>query len=57
MTPLLDVHAVAPPEPLERVSIALAWHPRHDGDPAHAWLREQLVEIARSFTSRRSAAG
>jgi DNA-binding transcriptional LysR family regulator len=57
MTPLLDVHAVAPPEPLGRVSISLAWHPRHDGDPAHAWLREQLVEIARSFTSRRRAAG
>jgi len=43
---VLDVHAVPPPVSLERVSIALAWHPRHDGDPAHAWLRDQLRQIA-----------
>ncbi|MFF1281893.1 LysR family transcriptional regulator [Streptomyces sp. NPDC058299] len=27
------------PLPLPAVPIGFAWHPRHDADPAHAWLR------------------
>ncbi|MER5489424.1 LysR family transcriptional regulator, partial [Streptomyces sp. NPDC002812] len=23
----------------------LAWHPRHDADPAHAWLRGVVREL------------
>jgi hypothetical protein len=24
----------------------LWWHPRHTADPAHAWLRARIAEIA-----------
>ncbi|MFB7505323.1 LysR family transcriptional regulator [Streptomyces broussonetiae] len=27
------------------VSVGLAWHPRHDADPAHAWLRDCVREL------------
>ncbi|MEW9548759.1 LysR family transcriptional regulator [Nonomuraea sp. NPDC050783] len=35
------------PIPLELPEMALsqAWHPRHDADPAHAWLRERVREV------------
>jgi hypothetical protein len=25
------------------------WHPRLDSDPAHAWLREQMIGLAREL--------
>jgi hypothetical protein len=28
-----------PAAPAAATAAALAWHPRHDADPAHAWLR------------------
>jgi DNA-binding transcriptional LysR family regulator len=31
---------------LADVSVEIVWHLRHDGEPAHAWLRERLVEAA-----------
>lgn len=34
------------PLPLPPIRFALAWHPRHDADPAHAWLRTRLGELA-----------
>jgi DNA-binding transcriptional LysR family regulator len=27
------------------VKVGLAWHPRHDADPAHAWLRRCVREL------------
>jgi DNA-binding transcriptional LysR family regulator len=36
-----------PPLPLPNFQIAAFWHPRMGGDPAHAWLREQLFQTAR----------
>lgn len=27
------------PLPLPPLRLGMAWHPRHDADPAHAWLR------------------
>ncbi|GGU83367.1 LysR family transcriptional regulator [Streptomyces filipinensis] len=37
------------PLPLPAVAVGFAWHPRHDADPAHAWLRDCVRElIARS---------
>ena len=48
---LLDVRALKPPIELARVSIALAWHPRHDGDQVHAWIRHQLLRIADEIRS------
>ncbi|MEW2305356.1 LysR family transcriptional regulator [Streptomyces sp. NPDC006655] len=33
------------PLPLPPIALALAWHPRHDADPAHAWLRGCVREL------------
>ncbi|MGW4909599.1 LysR family transcriptional regulator [Streptomyces sp. NPDC004270] len=33
------------PLDLPPVGIGLAWHPRHDADPAHAWLRRCVREL------------
>jgi len=54
---VLDVRFVPAPAPLEKVSIALAWHPRHDGDPAHAWLRGRLHEIAQTVRKAHARSG
>ncbi|GAB3899067.1 hypothetical protein GCM10029964_084460 [Kibdelosporangium lantanae] len=35
------------PADLPAVPVILAWHHRHDTDPAHAWLRTQLRHITR----------
>ncbi|MEV0184719.1 LysR family transcriptional regulator [Streptomyces sp. NPDC050625] len=34
------------PVPLRPISEALFWSPRHTDDPAYAWLREQIAELA-----------
>ncbi|MEU2711006.1 LysR family transcriptional regulator [Streptomyces sp. NPDC007205] len=33
------------PLPLPAVGVGFAWHPRHDADPAHAWLRGCVREL------------
>ncbi|MFJ4005572.1 LysR family transcriptional regulator [Streptomyces sp. NPDC090023] len=33
------------PLPLPPLEVGLAWHPRHDADPAHAWLRATVKEL------------
>jgi DNA-binding transcriptional LysR family regulator len=30
---------------LPPLEVGLAWHPRHDADPAHAWLRGVVREL------------
>lgn len=42
----LGLVLVDPPLPLTGFTLALAWHRRHDGDPAHTWLRSQVVAAA-----------
>ncbi|MFJ9519874.1 LysR family transcriptional regulator [Kitasatospora sp. NPDC101801] len=37
---LFEIPLELPPLPF-----GLAWHPRHDADPAHAWLRERVREL------------
>jgi DNA-binding transcriptional LysR family regulator len=37
---------VATPE----LAISAMWHPRLDADPAHRWLRQQLITISRRET-------
>jgi DNA-binding transcriptional LysR family regulator len=37
---VLPLPFVSEPEPLRMV-----WHPRHAGDPAHAWLREAMLKV------------
>jgi DNA-binding transcriptional LysR family regulator len=33
------------PLPLPPLEMGLAWHPRHEADPAHAWLRGAVREL------------
>ncbi|MGC5413064.1 LysR family transcriptional regulator, partial [Streptomyces sp. DT225] len=35
------------PFPLPPLAFGMAWHPRHDADPAHAWLRQCFRDLAR----------
>lgn len=33
------------PLPVPEITVAMLWHPRMDGDPAHRWLRECVHEV------------
>ena len=39
---------LTPPLQLPPYTLSLVWHPRMDGDPAHRWLRDAVVEAARA---------
>nr|WP_095871727.1 LysR family transcriptional regulator [Streptomyces sp. TLI_235] len=41
----LGLVAVEIPLDLPALPFGLAWHPRHDADPAHAWLRSCVREL------------
>jgi len=43
---LLDLEVRRPPLPLDGLPVQLAWHRRCDEDPAHGWLREQIIAVA-----------
>lgn len=44
---VLSALEMAPlPKPSNPVTIYLSWHQRSTNDPAHAWLREKITEIA-----------
>lgn len=40
-----DLVCLELPFALDEVTIALLWHPRHEADQAHRWLRERLREV------------
>ena len=41
------------PLPLPSLRFSLVWHPRFQHDPAHAWLRQQVLEaVQRAFIKR-----
>ena len=42
---LMPVIAFPPPLPLPGFSVAMTWHERQHTDPAHRWLRHQLVKL------------
>lgn len=41
----LGLAAFEVPLPLPPIPLGLAWHPRHDADPAHAWLWGRAREL------------
>jgi LysR family transcriptional regulator, nod-box dependent transcriptional activator len=41
-----------PPIPLPSITEMLWWNPRHTMDPAHAWLRARIAEIAAELDHR-----
>lgn len=50
---VMEVRRLKLPFELGRATIAQAWHPRFDRDPAHTWLRKTVKGIARDFAPRR----
>ena len=46
---------VAPPPELglEPLQFSQRWHPRHDRDPPHRWLRDVVARAARGTRQRR----
>lgn len=46
ISPLLDLAVLEPPVTLPHYTLSMAWHERHEGDPAHRWLRDVLVRAA-----------
>lgn len=43
---LLPLRLLAPPIDIPALHMVMQWHRIRDDDPAHQWLRQQLVEIA-----------
>ncbi|MEU6554013.1 LysR family transcriptional regulator [Streptomyces sp. NPDC046915] len=43
------------PLPLPALRLGLAWHPRHDADPAHAWLRARVRDLMTGWPDARPA--
>ncbi len=47
----LGLEAMVLPIEMWGYTVEMIWHPRHDGDPAHAWLRKGFIE-AIAFVDR-----
>jgi LysR family nod box-dependent transcriptional activator len=41
-----SIRVLDPPVALPGITERLWWHPRHSADPAHAWIRAHIAEIA-----------
>ena len=39
------MHAFALPMPVPEFTVAMFWHPRHEADQAHRWLRQLVREV------------
>lgn len=49
LAPAFDLKILEPPLVLPRFTVSAYWHERVQHDPAHAWLRARVVEIAREI--------
>jgi DNA-binding transcriptional LysR family regulator len=49
VAPELDLAILAPPVAVPAPEIRMYWHKRHDRNPAHRWLRDQVVAATRAF--------
>jgi DNA-binding transcriptional LysR family regulator len=47
LAPSLGLRILEPPLTLRPYALSLVWHPRFDGDAAHAWLRDVLARAAK----------
>lgn len=57
MARLVPLRLLEAPLPLPAFKTQLVWHERSDLDPAHTWLRKQIVDVARPAASVSVAAG
>ncbi|MEO6608496.1 MAG: LysR family transcriptional regulator [Aestuariivirga sp.] len=47
------MHSFSLPIPPAEITVSLLWHPRHDADPAHRWLRNSVLELCRKPSRRK----
>jgi DNA-binding transcriptional LysR family regulator len=47
MAPMLGLRVLPPPLEVPGFSMAMLWHERSHADPAHAWLRRRIAEVAK----------
>jgi len=52
--PVLREGTAEVPLKLPPLHLGLAWHPRHDADPAHAWLRRTVRELLAQWSAGRA---
>ena len=45
----LPLRILEPPIALPRYGLDLLWHPRHNLDPAHTWMRRLFLEASRAL--------
>lgn len=57
LTRVGEIRALDCPYDAMPITEALWWHPTHEHDPEHAWLRSVFVEAGRRITERQAAAG
>ena len=57
LTRVGEVRALDCPYDAMPITEALWWHPTHEHDPEHAWLRSVFVEAGRRITERQVTAG
>jgi len=53
----LPLELLPPPLPVPGFAMILLWHDRSHHDPAHAWLRERIVEVAAMLGPRPAGHG
>ncbi|MGH2835595.1 MAG: LysR family transcriptional regulator [Solirubrobacteraceae bacterium] len=46
-----DIRLLDPPVEVPTFTEVLWWHPRRTTDPAHSWIRQQLIEIASQYVA------
>jgi DNA-binding transcriptional LysR family regulator len=51
LAPRLGLRVLEPPLPLAGYTLKALWHPRAEAEPAHVWLRSQLVAAAEELAS------
>lgn len=44
------LHSFPLPFPAPEITVSLLWHPRHEGDPAHRWLRDCVRAVVSGRT-------
>ena len=52
-----QLRQVAPPDEIGRFPYVMVWHPRHNADPAHRWLRQQVRLATRDGEGPAHASG
>ncbi|MCY1012494.1 LysR substrate-binding domain-containing protein [Nannocystis pusilla] len=49
--PALDLRTLAPPLAVPGFTVRQVWHERHQDDPGHLWLRQQIFAAAKTLAT------